>query len=65
MTKQQLHSYVIGGVVVFTAIAATFPMAMSRVSETKKLAGQPVRSLDCHGKPTKAAVDWLQTCVNR
>jgi hypothetical protein len=64
MPAQKMHQYVLGWVGLFIAFAATFPIAMARVSQTEKFTGQAVKSLDCNGKSlkTRNVVSWKDTC---
>jgi hypothetical protein len=64
MPAQQMHKYVLGWVGLFIAFAVTFTIAIARVSQTKKFAGQAVKSLDCSGKSlkTRNVVSWKDTC---
>jgi len=59
-----MHRYVLVWLGVFIAFAATFPTAMLRVSQDKKFAGQPVKSLTCEGKypKVKGVISWAKTC---
>jgi hypothetical protein len=64
MMVQRMHQYVLGWVGIFVAFMVTFPIAMSRVSQTPKFMGQAVKSLECNGKTPKAkgVVSWKDTC---
>lgn len=60
----KMHKYVWGCVAIFAAFAASFPVAMMRVSQTDKFAGQPINSLTCEGQmPTQRTVTQFTTCV--
>jgi len=60
----KMHKYVWAGVAVFAAFAASFPVAMMRVSQTDKFFGQPLNSLTCEGRlPTQRTVTQFATCT--
>lgn len=60
----KMHKYVWAWVAVFSAFAASFPVAMMRVSQTEKFAGQPLNSLACKGQmPTQRTVTQFASCV--
>lgn len=50
MSTLKMHRYIIGWVGIVIAFSATFPIAMMRVSQTEKFAGQPFNSLTCDGQ---------------
>jgi hypothetical protein len=60
----KMQRYIIGGSVLMSAMALTFPIAMSRVSQTDKFAGQPFNSQTCEAiNPAQRQVtSWLETC---
>jgi hypothetical protein len=64
MHVQRMRQYVLGWVGIFVAFMVTFPIAMSRVSQTPKFTGQAVKSLECNGKTSKAkgVISWADTC---
>jgi hypothetical protein len=64
MLIQRMHQYVLGWIGIFVAFVVTFPIAMSRVSQTPKFTGQAVKSLECNGKTAKikGVVSWTDTC---
>lgn len=63
-TSLKMHKYVWAWVAVFAAFAASFPIAMMRVSQTEKFTGQPLNSLTCEGQvPTQRIVTQFVTCV--
>lgn len=60
----KMHKYVGGWVAIFAAFSASFPVAMIRVSQTDKFAGQPFNSLTCEGQmPIQRAVMQFATCT--
>lgn len=63
-TTFKLHRYVWGWAAIFAAFAASFPVAMMRVSQTDKFAGQPFNSLTCEGKiPVQRSVTQFSSCA--
>jgi hypothetical protein len=60
----QMQRYVVGGVVVLTAFAISLPIAMARVSQTKKFPGQSVKSETCQSQQTDVyqVVSWWSDC---
>jgi hypothetical protein len=63
-SKQIMHRSVLGWLVIFAAFAASFPIAMMRVSQTAQFAGQPVKSLTCKGQhSSQRTITQFQTCV--
>jgi hypothetical protein len=60
----QMQRYVIGGVVLLSAFAVSFPIAMARVSQTKKFPGQSVKSENCQTQPTEnfQVTSWWADC---
>jgi hypothetical protein len=67
MNTLNMHKYILGWVAVFVAFGVTFPIAMARVSQTEKFAGQAVKSLECNGNSlkTRSVVSWLETCSQK
>jgi hypothetical protein len=64
MSTLKMHRYVIGWTGLFIAFGVTLPIAMSRVSNTKKFVGQPFNSLTCEGQLTNSrAVVEFPTCA--
>jgi hypothetical protein len=63
-SKSQMHYIVLGLTSVMGAIAVSIPIAMSRVSQTDKFAGQPFNSQTCEAiNPAQRQVtSWLETC---
>ncbi|WP_348256387.1 hypothetical protein [Leptolyngbya sp. PL-A3] len=60
----KMHKYVWAWVAIFAAFAASFPMAMLRVSQTEKFAGQPFKSLTCEGQsPTQQQITQFSSCA--
>lgn len=60
----EMHKYVWVWMAIFTALAASFPVAIMRVSATNKFAAQPMNSLTCHGQvATHRTVTQFTTCV--
>lgn len=60
----KMHKYIAGWVAIFVVFAVSFPVAMMRVSQTDKFAGQPLNSLTCEGQmPTQRAVTQFATCT--
>lgn len=61
----QMQRYVVGGVVLLSAMAVSFPIAMARVSQTSQFPGQAVKSEDCASQPLKEAkvVTWAKDCA--
>ena len=60
----KMHKYVWVWLAVFAAFAASFPVAMMRVSQTDKFAGQPLNSWTCEGQvPVQRTVTPFATCV--
>jgi hypothetical protein len=64
MNTLKMHKYILGWVGVMLAFGITFPIAMMRVSESKKFPGQAVKSLNCDGKSqqVRSVVSWTETC---
>jgi hypothetical protein len=64
MNTLKMHKYILGWVSLFIVFGITFPIAMARVSQTEKFAGQAVKSLECNGQSQKmrAVVSWTETC---
>ncbi len=64
LKSHKMHSYILGWVTVFIAFGITYLIAMARVSQTEKFAGQAIKSLECNGKSLRArsVVSWLETC---
>gem|GEM_PF-4010750 len=59
-----MHKYILGWAVIFAAFVVSFPMAMMRVSNTDKFAGQPFKSKTCEGEiPTQPTVTQFATCA--
>jgi hypothetical protein len=56
-----MHKYIWGWVGLFSAMVATLPIAMHRVSQTEKFAGQAVVSWTCEGKlaPEKTVTKFV------
>lgn len=68
MSQSSIHKmqrYIVSGVVLMSAIAISFPIAMSRVSATKKFPGQAVKSQDCasHALEESKVVTWAKDCA--
>ncbi len=68
--NQSIHHmqrYVLGAVGLMAAIAASFPVAMARVSSTEKLAGQAVNSYTCAGRPPaqRQVLAWAESCGSK
>ena len=64
MNQFKMHQYILGGVGLFLAFAATLPIAMMRVSKTDKFAEQPFTSLTCEGQqPPGREVVTFETCA--
>lgn len=62
-TTFKLHKYVWGWAAIFAAFAASFPIAMIRVSQTDKFAGQPFNSLTCEGQvPAQRSITQFASC---
>ena len=60
----KMHKYIVGWVAIFAAFSVSFPVAMMRVSQTDKFAGQPLNSLTCEGQlPTQRTVTHFATCT--
>jgi hypothetical protein len=61
----QMQRYVVGGVVVLSAFAISLPIAMARVSQTKKFPGQSVKSETCQSQKTETyqVVSWWGDCM--
>lgn len=60
----KMHKYIWVWVAVFAAFTASFPIAMMRVSQTDKFAGQPLNSWTCQGQvPSQRAVIQFATCA--
>jgi hypothetical protein len=59
-----MHRYVIGLVMVMGAIAATFPIALWRVSQDSRYGGQVMKSETCD-RQSQGAVSWWQDCRTR
>ncbi|MER3436079.1 MAG: hypothetical protein C4288_22610 [Leptolyngbya sp. ERB_1_1] len=67
VSTQKMQRYVLAWVGLFVAFAATYPIAMMRVSQTQKFTGQAFNSQTCETKPqsgSRAVVSWLETCRN-
>jgi hypothetical protein len=69
ITMQQstarMHQGVFGLVGVMATFAVTFAIAMVRVSQTEKFAGQPFNSQTCEAKlqsGDRKVVSWPHTC---
>jgi hypothetical protein len=63
-TRLKMHKYIWIGVAVFAAFAASFPIAMMRVSQTDKFSGQPLNSWTCEGQvPPQRTVTQFTTCT--
>ncbi len=64
MSTLKMHKPILVWVGVFIAFVATLPIAMSRVSQNEKFAGQHVKSLTCEGqKPeVEGVISWIETC---
>jgi hypothetical protein len=64
VSSLKMHKYVWGGIAIFIAFAASFPLAILRVSQTSKFAGQPFNSLTCEGaQPGQRTVTKFATCI--
>jgi hypothetical protein len=63
-SKTQMHYIVLGLSGVMGAIAVSIPIAMSRVSQTAKFAGQPFNSQTCEtaNPPQRQVTSWIETC---
>jgi hypothetical protein len=59
-----MHRYVIAWMLLFGAIAVTFPIAIWRVSQNPRYIGQAVRSENCESQSTSSPVSWWQNCRN-
>lgn len=60
----KMHKYIWIWLAVFAAFAASFPIAMIRVSQTDKFAGQPLNSWTCNGQvPSQRTVTQFASCV--
>jgi hypothetical protein len=61
----QMQRYVVGGVVVLSAFVISLPIAMARVSQTKKFPGQSVKSETCQSQKTETyqVVSWWDDCM--
>jgi hypothetical protein len=64
MHTLRMHKYIWGWVGLFLVFGVTYFIAMARVSQSEKYAGQALKSLLCHGKFPKerVVVSWLETC---
>jgi hypothetical protein len=59
-----MHKYIWGWVLLFSAIVGSFSIAMHRVSQTEKFAGQAVVSWTCEGKtPSEKTVTKFVDCA--
>lgn len=61
----RMHQGVFGLVGVMATFAVTFTIAMVRVSQTEKFAGQPFNSQTCEAKVQsgdRKVVSWSDTC---
>lgn len=59
-----LHKYVAGWLVLLAAFAVTFPVAMSRVANSKAFPGQPLNSLTCEGQvPAQPTLTQFSSCA--
>ncbi len=68
MSQSSIHKmqrYVVGSVVLMSAVAISFPIAMARVSATKQFPGQAVKSQDCatQGLKESKVVEWAKDCA--
>jgi hypothetical protein len=64
MSIQKMQRYVLGWVGLLVAFAATYPIAMQRVSQTDKFVAQPLNSNDCAGATLKSRqVVEFSTCA--
>lgn len=62
----KLHTYIWGWVAILAAFAASFPIAMMRVSQTAKFAAQPLNSWTCEGQlPPQRTVTQFATCAQK
>lgn len=61
----KMQRYIVGGVVLMSAIGLSFPIAMARVSSTKQFPGQAVKSQDCANQTPKEAkvTEWAKDCA--
>lgn len=64
MSTQMMSRYVWGWISIFGAFAITLPIAMVRISQTQKFAGQPFHSQTCenHSPATHQVTVWLTAC---
>lgn len=68
MSQSSIHKmqrYIFGSVVLMSAIAVSFPIAMARVSATKEFPGQAVKSQDCAAQTLKESkvIEWAKDCA--
>lgn len=61
----KMQRYVVGGVVLMSAVGLSFPIAMAKVSATKKFPGQAVKSQDCAAQTLKESkvIEWAKDCA--
>ncbi len=64
-TISKMHWLVMGWMSVGALFTISFPVAMWRVSQTPKFAGQAFNSLNCAGKmPAERTVTTSETCAS-